>query len=109
MEIINNKILSIYILDDILDLKQVVVCLIESSFEYPQHMFWLRNKKNNVQVRTLICGLLKFILSISCNLCFGYSKEPFFGYSKKKHSFEYPRLMFRSRNKIINFKLCTPS
>ena len=24
------------------------------SFEYPQHMFWLRNKKNNFQVRTLI-------------------------------------------------------
>ena len=23
------------------------------SFEYPQHMFWLRNKKINVLVRTL--------------------------------------------------------
>ena len=26
------------------------------SFEYPQHMFWLRNKKNNFQLRTLIWG-----------------------------------------------------
>ena len=28
----------------------------DGSFEYPQHMFWLRNKKNNVQLRTLIWG-----------------------------------------------------
>ena len=26
----------------------------DGSFEYPQHIFWLRNKKNNVQLRTLI-------------------------------------------------------
>ena len=26
------------------------------SYEYPQHMFWLRNKKNNFQLRTLIRG-----------------------------------------------------
>ena len=26
----------------------------DRSFEYPQHMFWLRNKKNNFQIRTLI-------------------------------------------------------
>ena len=25
-------------------------------FEYPQHMFWLRNKKNNFLLRTLIWG-----------------------------------------------------
>ena len=28
----------------------------DSSFEYAQHMFWLRNKKNNFQLRTLILG-----------------------------------------------------
>ena len=28
----------------------------DSSFEYPQHMFWLRNKKNNFQLHTLIWG-----------------------------------------------------
>ena len=28
----------------------------EGSFEYPQHIFWLRNKKNNFQLRTLIWG-----------------------------------------------------
>ena len=26
----------------------------DSSFEYPQHMFWLRNKKNNFLVHTHI-------------------------------------------------------
>ena len=26
----------------------------DGSFEYPQHMFWLRNKNNNFQLRTLI-------------------------------------------------------
>ena len=30
----------------------------DGSFEYPQHMFWLRNKKNNFQLHTLIWGLL---------------------------------------------------
>ena len=28
----------------------------DGFFEYPQHMFWLRNKKNNFQSRTLIWG-----------------------------------------------------
>ena len=28
----------------------------DGSFEYPQHMFWLRNKKINFQLRTLIWG-----------------------------------------------------
>ena len=28
----------------------------EGSFEYPQHMFWFRNKKNNFLVYTLILG-----------------------------------------------------
>ena len=28
----------------------------DGSFEYPQHMFWLRNKKNNFQLRSLIWG-----------------------------------------------------
>ena len=29
----------------------------DGSFEYPQHMFWLRNKKNNFQLHSLIWGL----------------------------------------------------
>ena len=28
----------------------------DGSLEYPQHMFWLRNKKNNFQLCTLIWG-----------------------------------------------------
>ena len=29
---------------------------LDGSFEYPQHMFWLRNKKSNFQIRTLVWG-----------------------------------------------------
>ena len=29
----------------------------DGSFEYPQHMFWLRNKKNNFSVTHLSGGL----------------------------------------------------
>ena len=28
----------------------------DGSFEHPQHMFWLRNKKNSFQFHTLIWG-----------------------------------------------------
>ena len=28
----------------------------DGSFEYSQHKFWLRNKKNNLQLHTLIFG-----------------------------------------------------
>ena len=31
----------------------------DGSFEYPQHMFWLRNKKNYFQLHTLIWGPVK--------------------------------------------------
>ena len=39
------------------------------SFEYPQHMFWLRNKKNNFELRTFIwrpvaAAALKNIISM---------------------------------------------
>ena len=39
----------------------------DGSFEYPQHMFWLRNKKNNFQLHTLIwrpaqCVMWRFCL-----------------------------------------------
>ena len=29
---------------------------LDGSFDDTQHMFWLRNKKNNIQLRTLIGG-----------------------------------------------------
>ena len=29
-------------------------------FEYPQHMFLMRNKENNFPIRTLISGMRKF-------------------------------------------------
>ena len=34
----------------------------DGSFEYlyPQHMFWLRNKKNNLHLCTLVWGLSRF-------------------------------------------------
>ena len=31
------------------------------SFEYPQHMFLLKNKKNNFQLRTLIWGPVAYM------------------------------------------------
>ena len=36
----------------------------DGSYEYPQHMFWLRNKKYNFQLRTLFWGpvILGFVL-----------------------------------------------
>ena len=45
----------------------------DGTFEYPRHMFWLRNKKNNVSVRTLIwrpaiCGSLNISSKIEKNL-----------------------------------------
>ena len=44
--------------DSPLDANQLDVgCSKEPSFEYPQHMFWLRNKKNNFQLHTLIGDL----------------------------------------------------
>ena len=42
----------------------------DGSFEYPQHMFWLRNKKYDFQLRILISGpaWLLGALSLKC-LC----------------------------------------
>ena len=36
----------------------------DGSFEYPQHMFWLGNKKNNFQL--LLSGGLAIILPREC-------------------------------------------
>ena len=35
-------------------LKRKLMSHWDSSFEYPQHMFWMMNKKINFQLRTLI-------------------------------------------------------
>ena len=32
----------------------------DGSFEYPQYMFWLRNKKNNFLLRTFIWGPVNY-------------------------------------------------
>ena len=47
----------------------------DGSFEYPQHMFWLRNKKNNFQLRTVIWGaaLLHAITKAQSGLRLCYS------------------------------------
>ena len=42
----------------------------DSSFEYPQHNFWLRNKKNNFQLRTLFWGPAgDLIFGLSLTIC----------------------------------------
>ena len=47
------------------------------SFEYPQHMFWMRNKENNFPIRTSIRRLV--LLSLCCSLinrnCLSQSME----------------------------------
>ena len=45
----------------------------DGSFEYPQHMFWLRNNKNNFQLHTLIWGT-----GMQCNFaCFFVGSKHF--------------------------------
>ena len=41
----------------------------DGSFEFPQHMFWLRNKKNNVLLCTLIWGPVCPDFDIYRSLC----------------------------------------
>ena len=33
---------------------ETLICCGDGSFEYPQHMLWLRNKKNNFQLCSFI-------------------------------------------------------
>ena len=47
----------------------------DGSFEYPHHMFWLRNKKNNFELGALIWGpdiIIVLNKNITCKLsaCF---------------------------------------
>ena len=43
----------------------------DGSFEHPQHMFWLRNKKNNFLVGTLIWRPDRCVIPFDC---MGYTK-----------------------------------
>ena len=48
----------------------------DGSFEYPQHMFWWRNKKNNFLLRNLICGpglIMFFLWSTLFVACFSFN------------------------------------
>ena len=45
----------------------------DSSFEYPQHMFWLRDKENNVHLCTLIWRPDIYVGLIMRNHVFGVS------------------------------------
>ena len=64
----------------------------DSSFEYPQHMFWLRNKINMVLVRNLSPVILTCICTICINSWFSapfqfsqviWMCEPFYSQSGK--------------------------
>ena len=101
---------------------------LDGSSEYPQRMFWLKNKKinfllgtlNHIQYELLISSKSSVVISIlthsllvaifvniflpiSLNMCFGCSKEQ----SHRDGYFEYPQHMFWLRNKKINFLLHT--
>ena len=41
---------------------------LDGSFEYQQHMFWLRNKKNNFQLHTLIWGPVSKFVFLNKNI-----------------------------------------
>ena len=80
----------------------------DGSFEYPQHMFWLRNMKvsfsltdyyldDKLEITEKVCRdtgrqkvseyiISNIFLNISFNMCFGCSKE----LSHCDSSFEYP-------------------
>ena len=53
----------------------------DGSFEYPQHMFWLRNKKNNFLLRTLIWGLAGMTVFIFQCRSVKFIKENMFMYA----------------------------
>ena len=64
----------------------------DGSFEYPQHMFWLRNKKINFLVRTLnkrpvhtVC--VKFKDSFKCLLTHAYGFQGFESYSDAYYTY----------------------
>ena len=40
----------------------------DGSFEYPQHMFWLRYKKNNFQLQAFIWGPALVMLNLDLYL-----------------------------------------
>ena len=69
----------------------------DGSFWYPQHMFWLRNKKkvNRPIVKSASKKLIFLVLNQ--NICFGCSKEP----SHLDGPFEYPQHMLEIMGKKV--------
>ena len=70
------------------------------SFEYPQHMFWLRNKKNNFRLRTLIWGPAEnthFIYIYFANLLWIYL------YSKQSLKYVFWGLVFHRKKSSFLF------
>ena len=56
---------------------------LDGSFMYTQHMFWLRNKKINIHITSMVkikemfeLIFVYLCLSLSINICCGCSKEP---------------------------------
>ena len=73
----------------------------DGSFEYPQHMFCLKNKKINFQSQTLIKRSIRNFLFLNQNIYCGYSKEP----SQWDSSFKHPKQMFKPTDKKILINL----
>ena len=74
----------------------------DGSFEYPQHMFWLRNKKTNL-LRTLISGPdIKLYLCLMSSILVAEStsiRPDFFISWFTNH----PTIIFRKVEKLNNF------
>ena len=67
--------------------------------EYPQHMFWMRNKENSFPIHTLIWSprvVCKIVFSITFDVSFWCSKEP----SHREDSFVHQKCL--SKNIIVD-------
>ena len=56
LRVYTKKLISLYLNQSIFCGHSKELSHRDGSFEYLQHMFWLRNKKNNFQLHTLIWG-----------------------------------------------------
>ena len=71
----------------------------DGSFEYPQHMFWLRNKKSNFRLPTLIWGpVYCFFFLLLGNFCMLFDVCFFF---QNQHFWDTIRVWIQIRTNIL--------
>ena len=78
----------------------------DGSFEYPQHMFWLRNKKkyfsvNHFNERPGVHNQKLTFIFLDQNVCLRHSEEPTILLTQRDDPFEHPKLMLKLMAKKI--------